>query len=581
MAARRKSSRPRKAKAPPRSAARSGKRRLRSPGSVTVATRRASSVLDSGAVGAATADSHRIMRLVTVMQELSRARELPAIMAIVRHAARELTGADGATFVLRDGEFCYYADEEAIGPLWKGQRFPLESCISGWVMQHREPAVIEDIYADPRIPVAAYRPTFVQSLAMVPIRTLDPIGAIGNYWATHRRPSAEQLRLLQMLADATAVAIANVQASGALREERDFITTVLGTVGALVVVLDRDGRVVRCNRTCEQVTGYSAAELLRADLWEQLLLPEELPDVRRVFEALRAGEFPNRFENHWRHRDGSKRLISWDNTCLLDAAGQVRYIIATGIDVTDQRRSEDEARVRQAALAHAHRVMTAGELAAALAHELNQPLAAIASYSEAGLQQLRRGAPEPDKLTRNLEQIALQAQRAGHAIRELRAFLAKGETRRTSVDLNALAGTACGLAAAEARARGVRLELDAAERLPPVLASEIHIEHVLVNLLQNAIEAIHHAGIAGGTVRLATRATADGQAQVTVRDNGPGIDPDAARRIFEPFHTTKPQGLGMGLAISRSVVEAHDGRIWVETGTEPGAAVHFTLPLAQ
>lgn len=151
-----------------------------------------------------------MVRLVQAVQQLSLARDLDAIMAIVRTAARELTGADGATFVLRDGEFCYYADEDAIAPLWKGQRFPLERCVSGWSMLNRQPAVIEDIYADPRIPADAYRPTFVKSLAMVPIRTESPIGAIGNYWARRRLPTSTEIELLQALANTTSVAIENV-----------------------------------------------------------------------------------------------------------------------------------------------------------------------------------------------------------------------------------------------------------------------------------------------------------------------------------------------------------------------------------
>jgi|SRR5579884_845159 len=149
--------------------------------------------------------------LIEVVQRLSLARSLDQVMEIVRHAARLLTGADGATFVLRDGENCFYADEEAIAPLWKGLRFPMRTCISGWVMSNRQPVVIRDIYDDPRIPIDAYRPTFVRSLAMVPIRTLDPVGAIGNYWAREYLPTAEQVQILQALADTTAVAIENVQ----------------------------------------------------------------------------------------------------------------------------------------------------------------------------------------------------------------------------------------------------------------------------------------------------------------------------------------------------------------------------------
>jgi diguanylate cyclase (GGDEF)-like protein len=159
-------------------------------------------------------------RLITTIQELSKARDLKTIQAIVRSAARELTGADGATFVLRDGDFCFYADEDAIEPLWKGQRFPLSICISGWAMLNRAATVIPDIYLDDRIPHDAYRPTFVQSLVMVPIRDTDPIGAIGNYWAHHHQATEEEVALLQALANSTAIAMENV---GVLTRLEDLV----------------------------------------------------------------------------------------------------------------------------------------------------------------------------------------------------------------------------------------------------------------------------------------------------------------------------------------------------------------------
>jgi len=157
-------------------------------------------------------------RLVKAVQQLSLTRDLKGIMEIVRITARELTGADGATFVLREGEFCHYAEEDAIAPLWKGQRFPLTACISGWAMLNRQPAIIPDIYADPRVPIDAYRPTFVKSLVMVPIRTVSPIGAIGNYWAVQHKPADEEVQLLQALANTTAVAMENVRVYEELEE---------------------------------------------------------------------------------------------------------------------------------------------------------------------------------------------------------------------------------------------------------------------------------------------------------------------------------------------------------------------------
>jgi GAF domain-containing protein len=160
-------------------------------------------------------------RLVTAVQELSLARRLEDITSIVRYNARAIAASDGASFILRDGELCYYVDEDAIAPLWKGQRFPMTSCISGWVMLNRQPVIIPNIYSDPRIPHDAYRPTFVHSLAVVPIRTIAPIGAIGVYWSTQYTATEDELQLLAALADSTAVALENIQMHMALTRQSD------------------------------------------------------------------------------------------------------------------------------------------------------------------------------------------------------------------------------------------------------------------------------------------------------------------------------------------------------------------------
>lgn len=148
--------------------------------------------------------------LVQVIQDLSAAKSLSDITVMVRKAARKIAQADGVTFVLKDQDMCSYVDEDAIAPLWKGQKFPLNACVSGWAMIHKEAVIIEDIYKDTRVPIDAYRPTFVKSMAMTPIRQENPIGAIGTYWKDQHRPTSEQMELLQALANSASIAIENV-----------------------------------------------------------------------------------------------------------------------------------------------------------------------------------------------------------------------------------------------------------------------------------------------------------------------------------------------------------------------------------
>jgi putative two-component system response regulator len=166
-------------------------------------------------------DATSVSDIEDLTLRLSLARGVDEIMTIVRSGIRPIIGAEGITFVLRDGDKCFYADEDAISPLWKGQRFPMESCISGWSMLHGQVVVIEDIYEDDRIPHAAYRPTFVKSLVMVPVRDDDPVGAIGAYWSRKKRPSAEEIRMMRLIANSAAVAMTNLALITALRNARD------------------------------------------------------------------------------------------------------------------------------------------------------------------------------------------------------------------------------------------------------------------------------------------------------------------------------------------------------------------------
>jgi signal transduction histidine kinase len=240
-----------------------------------------------------------MQHLVGVVQRLSMARNLDAITAIVRRAARQLTGADGATFVLRDGEKCYYFDEDAIGPLWKGQRFPMSACISGWAMLNRQAAVVPDIYQDPRIPHDAYRATFVKSLVMMPVRTEAPIAAIGVYWKDPHQPLPEEVQLLQALADSTSIALEAADLFQNLERRVEQRTTQLHQRSAELEVVNREleafsysvahdlrSPLITIDGFCQVLHETASARLNADDLSHLERIEQAVVRMRRLIEDL-------------------------------------------------------------------------------------------------------------------------------------------------------------------------------------------------------------------------------------------------------------------------------------------------------
>jgi two-component system CheB/CheR fusion protein len=363
-----------------------------------------------------------------------------------------------------------------------------------------------------------------------------------------------------------------------LQRERNFIDAILNTVGALVMVVDPEGRLVRANAACATTSGYDFAEFVGKADWQDMIPEHERESVRRVIAKLATGEEQVMHENNWRHRDGSLRLINWRNTVLKDEAGRVQFVIGTGLDITEQHQAEIRARETLEEASRLQRLQTANELATLLAHELNQPLAAIASYAEAGHHLLRHTPLEQDKLTRNLDQISQQSLRAGEAIRHLRAFVGRGRIDPLPLELNTVVRETCDLMMPKVRSRGIKLVLELDETLPQVMGVGIHIEQVLLNLMRNAIDAIREAKMKSGSITVSTRQQ-DGMARVSVCDSGPGIDAGKVDKVFEPLASQKEYGLGVGLRISRRLIEAHGGKLWVEPH-QPGGIFHFILPFA-
>ncbi len=249
----------------------------------------------------------------------------------------------------------------------------------------------------------------------------------------------------------------------------------------------------------------------------------------------------------------------------------------------EKRRLQAEEQVlrHQADLAHVDRLNIMGEMASGLAHELNQPLSAISTYCQAGLRIIETLEDKPDKLAHALEHASIQSQRAGQIIRRMRRFTGKGVVRRKPIDINQVITNALGFIESELKRKDIKLDLDLAADLPAAFGDEIQIEQVILNLLHNAIEAMFSASDRPRMLRISSKHSAADTLQVSVHDSGPGLDAATVDSIFDTFYTTRKNGMGLGLAISRSIIEAHGGKLWADTTTPGGATFHFTVSTAE
>ena len=269
-----------------------------------------------------------------------------------------------------------------------------------------------------------------------------------------------------------------------------------------------------------------------------------------------------------------------EQTPSIETNGGFRDYRDTHTDLTAEvraDRAETELRKLQAGLAHVSRVTILGELTASLAHEVNQPLAGIVSSADACLHWLAAQPPNVDKARRAIERITRDAKRASDVVARVRNLAKKAPLQRTWVDINETVEETISLATRELSQNNVSLETQLAENLPQILADRIQLQQVILNLIINACEALTAADDEFRKLSISTAREMDGVA-LTVRDTGVGIDPQQIETVFEAFHTTKPGGMGMGLAVSRSIIEGHGGRLWAEPNEPRGAIFKFTIP---
>ena len=248
------------------------------------------------------------------------------------------------------------------------------------------------------------------------------------------------------------------------------------------------------------------------------------------------------------------------------------------VDVTDQKAAETEASLQRQEIAHLMRVSVMGELSGAIAHEINQPLTAILWNAQAALQLLLAKSPDLAEIREVLNDIVHEDTRAGEVIQRLRNLLRKGDRKLEPVDLNALVNSTVALLHSELIARNIQVRLDLADTLPATSGDPVQLQQVLLNLIMNAMDAMASTPLLQRIVRISTRATQSGLVVARIKDSGAGIRPEQQADLFKPFHTTKPHGLGLGLSVCSTIVQAHGGKVMLENDDAGGAIAAFSLP---
>jgi PAS domain S-box-containing protein len=340
---------------------------------------------------------------------------------------------------------------------------------------------------------------------------------------------------------------------------------------------NQDGIVLDVNRNACESLGYSRDELIGMTPFD---FDADLNTVtwQRYGERLKAGDIVT-FESRHRRKDGT--LFPVEIRVREFCQGGPRLFISLSRDITERKRAAEAFRERQGELTHANRVATMGQLTASVAHEVSQPIAATLTNAQAALRWLSSQPPNLEEVRQTLDHIINDAKRGGEVMNQIRALIRKAPARKDSIDINNTILDVIALTRSEALRHGVSLQTDLATGLPLIKGDRVELQQVILNLILNAVEAMSCLDEEARELRISTNTDTSNGVLFTARDTGPGLEPTSEARLFEAFYTTKPDGMGMGLAICRSIIETHGGRLWVTANEPRGAVFQFTLPSEQ
>jgi PAS domain S-box-containing protein len=450
-----------------------------------------------------------------------------------------------------------------------------------YVIRTQEPVIADDASREKPFSADEYVTSRrVRSVLCLPlIKQAKLVGVLyleNNVAASVFTPA--RIAVLKLLASQAAISLENAQLYADLTASEERWRKLFESVPVGVALLGSDRRYVAANPALQKMTGYTEAELRRlspADITHE----DDQAATEAIVAANAAGEpFTPHVEKRYRRKDGRVIWAEVDSF-RAPAAGSAPVLAAVAVDITERKLAEAALRDARADLERMARLTTMGELTASIAHEVNQPLAAIVTQSEAALRFLARGDPDLDETRDSLSSIRQDGMRAAQVIAGLRSLAKKSGPQMAKLDIDDAIRQVLAIARGEFSRHNVVLRTELASGDRPILGDHVQLQQVLLNVIMNGVEAMK--GVTDRTRELTISSTLaePSSVLVTVQDTGTGLDPAVAERMFQPFFTTKSDGLGMGLAICRSIVEAHGGRLSASPRAPHGADVRFTVPL--
>jgi PAS domain S-box-containing protein len=524
-----------------------------------------------------------VASVVKASQALSSEIVLPKLIERLMKIAIENAGADRGLLILPSGdEYLIEAEARATGDQVEVTmrhepitRIDCPESLVRYVIRTQESVILDDASKPSLFSADDYlRDRQSKSILCLPLikqQQLTGVLLLENALASHAFTPA-RLAVLELLAAQAAISLENTRLYGDLQEREAKVRRLVDSNIIGICIFDLDGRLMEANDAFLRIVGYSRDDLISGRLrWTDLTPPEWSGAAERALAEIASTGTCRPYEKEYLRKDGSRVPV------LMAGAnfGELRHQgVAFALDLSDRKRAEAE-------LAHANRVATMGQLTASIAHEVNQPLAALLTNAGTAARWLARQPPNSEKAKPLIDRIISDGKRAADIVSRIRDFSRKAPARKGDLEINETILDIVRLTRAAMSEHGVLVKMQLPEGLPQILGDRVQLQQVILNLIMNAIEAMSEVKEGSRELLISTSEVEPGSVLVAVSDSGPGLPPESLARIFEPFYTTKSSGLGMGLSICRSIVEAHGGRLWATPNQPHGAVFCMMLPIGE